>query len=56
MPSTPPIRHPLSREAITHFGVSPALVAQPLNPAATRWIWPDKKTAVARSPRSARRS
>ena len=43
MESTTPIRHPLCREAITHFGVSPALVAQPLNPAATRWIWPDKK-------------
>ena len=44
MDSTTPIRHPLSREAIIHFGVSPAIVAQPLNPAATRWIWPDKKT------------
>ena len=44
MDSTTPIRHPLCREAIIHFGVSPAIVAQPLNPAATRWIWPDKKT------------
>ena len=44
MDSTTPIRHPLCREAITHFGVSPATVAQPLNPAVTRWIWPDKKT------------
>jgi hypothetical protein len=44
MDSTTPIRHPLCREAITHFGVSPAIVAHPLNPAATRWIWPDKKT------------
>ena len=44
MDSTTPIRHPLCREAITHFGVSPAIVAQPLNPAATRWIWPDKKS------------
>ncbi len=44
MDTTTPIRHPLCREAITHFGVSPATVAQPLNPAATRWIWPDKKT------------
>ena len=44
MDSTSPIRHPLCREAIIHFGVSPPIVAQPLNPAATRWIWPDKKT------------
>lgn len=43
MKSTSPIRHPLCREAITHFGVSPALVALPLNPAATRWIWPDRE-------------
>ena len=46
MPSTTPIRHPLSREAITHFGGSPAIVAQPLNPAATRWIWPDMRTPL----------
>lgn len=46
MHRTTPIRHPLCREAITHFGVSPAIVTHPLNPAATRWIWPDMKTPL----------
>lgn len=44
MKSQKSIRHPLCREALQHFGVSPASAAQPLNPAVTRWIWPDRKT------------